>query len=95
MNIKRTCAHPECETPITQGNKSGYCTKHFYWSKKKSQTHGANRSARKASPPRKSIAKPNGAVATICVTESNLDAFWAKLSIEEKADLFSKQLEAN
>jgi hypothetical protein len=95
-DTKRSCAHPACGTPITERNTSGCCAKHFYWSKKNSRSRRATRSVRKASPPRKSIAKPNGslAVATICVTESNLDAFWSRLSIEEKANLFAMQLEA-
>ena len=49
----------------------------------------------KASPPRKTNAKrvPAKSIATICVTEENLDSFWNRLSLEEKANLFQRQLE--
>jgi len=95
----RTCVHPECETHIRLSNKSGACAKHFHWAKKQRPRRGAKHPLlnkyKIASPPRKPIAKQNGssAIATICVTESNLDAFWARLSLEEKADIFSQQLE--
>lgn len=44
-------------------------------------------------PPRKTAAKPAAGVAMICVTEANLDNFWAKLSLDEKAAIFARQLE--
>ena len=61
----------------------------------------------KSSPPRKLKTKrgrppKNGtsvtplvreAVANICVPESALDAFWQKLSVEEKAELFVRQMQ--
>lgn len=54
------------------------------------------RAASRVSPPRKNAAtpspKPTG-VAMICVSESHLDSFWAKLSLEEKAQIFERQLE--
>lgn len=81
----RTCSHPLCKTQITLGNKSGACTKHFHWAKQELLNNKG-----RTLPPRNGSA----AVATICVTESNLDAFWARLSIEEKAEIFSRQLEA-
>jgi|GEM_PF-5299631 hypothetical protein len=50
----------------------------------------------KSTPPRKivatPVAQPSG-IATICVTEANLDSFWSRLSLEEKANLFQRQLE--
>jgi hypothetical protein len=107
MHSAKKCSHPECETPLTERNKSGYCAKHFYYSKKNKPPRGARRVARKSTKAdhfptipiiatRKSAKSQNGtAVATICVTEANLNAFWQKLSIDEKADLFMKQLGAN
>ena len=60
-------------------------------------------------PPRKSAAKPltpliratravlgiGEATANICVPEAALDNFWSKLTVEEKADLFVRQLQGD
>ncbi|HWF06781.1 MAG TPA: hypothetical protein VHA06_24035 [Candidatus Angelobacter sp.] len=58
---------------------------------------GSAHRARPASPPRKIVAKPEplAGIATICVTETNLDKFWMSLSLEEKANLFQRQLEGS
>jgi hypothetical protein len=37
-------------------------------------------------------ANGNGVHATIAITEAHLDAFWSKLTVQEKADLFVSQL---
>jgi hypothetical protein len=50
----------------------------------------------KLRPPRNSAARvetPATGIATICVTEAHMDNFWSKLSLEEKANLFQRQLE--
>jgi hypothetical protein len=52
----------------------------------------------RVSPPRKSISKPaapkaESGVATICVSEKHLDAYWLKLSLEDKAAFVQSHLE--
>lgn len=94
MNTPRICqCKPGC-TEIAKSNASPYAKGHNPNLKKKEARPSARKS--RATPPRKTIAKPaqqaNG-IATICVTSANLDAFWMRLSLEEKANLFQRQLE--
>ena len=93
VNTPRTCTcRPGC-TEIAKSNASPYAKGHNPNKKAKAKT---KRVARRASPTRKKAAtrvKQNSGVATICVTETNLDNFWAKLSLEEKAALYQQQLE--
>jgi len=47
-------------------------------------------------PPRNSVSRPapkSNGIATLCVTEQHLDSFWMRLTLEEKANLFQRQLE--
>jgi hypothetical protein len=103
-NIPRYCGRDGCTKTLTRANKSGFCTKHFYDSKKSGRapgrpaTNGKAAAPRgsKATPPRNPPARvetPENGIATICVTEDNLNSFWMKLSLEEKANLFQRQLE--
>jgi hypothetical protein len=89
----RICPVEGCANKLNANNKSGFCAGHWYESQK-SKPAGARKS-KPASPPRKIVAKPEplAGIATICVTETNLDAFWMRLSLEEKANLFQRQLE--
>jgi hypothetical protein len=59
------------------------------------RTHKRQQRRRRSesTPPRKTAAKPTTGIATICVTEANLDNFWSRLSLEEKAALYQLQLE--
>jgi hypothetical protein len=95
--IPRYCGREGCTKTLTRANKSGFCTKHFYDSVKKSKESAAAAAPRsQRTPPRNSTARvetPNNGIATICVTESHMDNFWSKLSLEEKATLFQRQLE--
>ena len=94
----RKCAHEGCEKKLIARNKSGFCTEHFYDSKRKSSTTGSSRHAA-----RKTVAKrgrkpraqepAKSGIATICVSEAHLDNFWSKLSLDEKAEIFTRQLE--
>jgi hypothetical protein len=95
MDMKK-CRHAECDKLVRADNKSGCCTKHYYWG-----TH-AGAPGSKSTPPRKLNSKPNGrtasvtagkeATANLCVPESVLDRFWQTLSVDEKATLFMQQL---
>jgi len=92
----RYCALDGCTTTIGPNCKSGYCSKHFYHSKKKISNGAASAPrASTATPPRKSNSTPaDGAgAATLMVTEKHLDAFWSRLSLEEKTNLFQRQLD--
>jgi hypothetical protein len=102
--IPRYCGRDGCTKTLTRANKSGFCTKHFYDSKKSGRAPGrpatngdaAAKRGSKATPPRNSAARvetPATGIATICVTEAHMDNFWSKLSLEEKANLFQRQLE--
>jgi hypothetical protein len=81
----------------TKSNRSPFIKGHNPKTKKKvSPSAGKKRKTRRVSPPRKNNAKaiqPANGVATICVTEAHLDSFWMKLSLEEKAQIFTRQLE--
>lgn len=94
MKPPRICqCTPGC-TEIAKSNASPYAKGHNPNLKNKTARPAARRS--KASPPRKTNAKPaqpaNG-VATICVREEHLDNFWKKLPLEEKVNIFQRQLE--
>jgi hypothetical protein len=94
MKPPRICqCKPGC-TEIAKSNASPYAKGHNPNLKKKAARLAARKS--KASPPRNSVSrsapKPNG-IATLCVTEQHLDSFWMRLSLEEKANLFQRQLE--
>jgi hypothetical protein len=91
------CSVEGCTTPLGKKNRTGRCAPHYYVRKGKRGS-----SARRATPPRKlktkrgrpaSGAPKQDGVVTICVTETNLDNFWQKLSLEEKAELYQRQLE--
>jgi hypothetical protein len=89
-----------CKKQVKKSCKSGYCASHFYLSKRKTSAKKSvsHRPARKAEllvrDYRKSVAKESrDGVATICVTESSLDRFWKALSLDEKAGIFTAQLE--
>ena len=91
---RKQCA---CGTLLRRDNPDGVCRDCRKAGKKAEAAANGPRNGRdhKATPPRKTNAKParaNG-IATICVTETNLNAFWMKLSLEEKANLFQRQLE--
>lgn len=99
----RVCAKEGCTTRLGTTNKSGYCTFHFYYSKKNSGGAigaGATASGRRSVKPRKATrakqtapASSNGnGLATIQVSEAALDNFWKDQSLEAKAQLFSKWL---
>ena len=96
---RKSCA---CGTLLRKDNSDGVCKECRNAGKKASDTNG-NASPKRGrprnpqpAPPRKSVSKPaqpaNG-IATICVTEANLNSFWMGLSLEEKANLFQRQLE--
>jgi hypothetical protein len=94
MKPPRICqCKPGC-TEIAKSNSSIYAKGHNPNLKKKAARPAARKT--KATPPRNSVSrsapKPNG-VATLCVTEQHLDSFWMRLSLEEKANLFQRQLE--
>jgi hypothetical protein len=92
---KRVCACG-CGRPLV--NRHPYIKGHNPDAKKTSARPRSPRNGKdyKASPPRNSVSrsapKPNG-IATLCVTEQHLDSFWMKLTLEEKANLFQRQLE--
>jgi hypothetical protein len=92
-DIPRYCAHEGCTKTLTRANKSGYCTKHFYYSKK----NGAAPAPRsKATPPRNSTSKvgaPESGAATLHVTETHLNNFLLKLSLDEKTAIVQRHLE--
>jgi hypothetical protein len=81
---KRLCACG-CGTPLV--NRHPFIKGHNPDAKK-----AKNKGAAKTSKSHKAIWPPNG-IATICVTEENLNSFWMRLSLEEKANLFQRQLE--
>lgn len=94
---ERMCGKPGCGKKIGPTNRSGFCQSHFYLSTltgarrgRPKATTGSRRS--EPTPPRKTAAKATGVV-TICVTEANLNNFWNALSLEEKAELYQRQLE--
>jgi hypothetical protein len=92
--IPRYCAHEGCTKTLTRANKSGYCTKHFYYSKK----NGAAPKPRvsKPAPPRNSTSKvgaPESGAATLHVTETHLNNFLLKLSLDEKTAILQRHLE--
>lgn len=86
----RLCAREGCGKQLRSSNATGFCHKHWYDSKSKSDHRDNAPSPSRRSRPSQS--KDVG-VATICVTEAHLDSFWAKLSLEEKAQIFERQLE--
>ncbi len=103
MDQTKTCSYTGCEKKLISSNKSGYCTAHFYHSKKKNASTGEEPRAKsqqqkpKATPARKNPANPALAeatpeLATIHITEAHLDRFWIGRSLAEKADLFSHYL---
>lgn len=86
---RKVCA---CGTMLRKDNTDGVCKK----CRKSGPKATASPHKPKASPPRNLVsrpARPATGIATICVTEENLNAFWMKLSLEEKANLFQRQLE--
>lgn len=103
------CRHPQCGTTLRSDNKSGVCGDHYFWGKKNPVDGQPTPKSLKASPPRKSAAKPltplirgtravlgiSEATANICVPEAALDNFWRNLTVQEKADLFVRQLQGD
>jgi hypothetical protein len=92
--IPRYCAHEGCTKTLTRANESGYCTKHFYYSKK----NGAapKPCVSKPAPPRNSTSKvgaPESGAATLHVTETHLNNFLLKLSLDEKTAIVQRHLE--
>jgi hypothetical protein len=92
----RICAcKPGC-TEIAKSNASPYAKGHNPNPKSKPAKRKKAQRGSKATPPRNSTARvetPSTAIATICVTEAHMDTFWSKLSLEEKANVFQRQLE--
>jgi hypothetical protein len=85
---KKRCA---CGCGTSLVNRHPYIKGHNPDEKK-----GAAAPGSKPTPPRNSAARvetPITGIATICVTEAHMDSFWSKLSLEEKANLFQRQLE--
>lgn len=102
MSLKQ-CRYPGCKEMIHADNQLGACKPHRYWAKKNPADGGSTSKGRKSSdgkpkalPPRNSVASnsenSSQAVATICVTEAHLNNFWSRLSLEEKAEIFTNQL---
>jgi hypothetical protein len=63
---------------------------------KSKTTPPRNSSSRPASPRNGkdyTLEQPRAGIATICVTEAHMDNYWSKLTLEEKANLFQRQLE--
>jgi hypothetical protein len=90
----RVCSVQGCGKKLRSDNKTGVCTPHQQGMIAGTTPSKAARS--KSTPPRKSNSTPAPApvgVATICVTETHLDYFWSKLSLDEKAAIFTRQLE--
>jgi len=94
---RKKCA---CGTLLRKDNSDGVCKECRKAAKKAASRSGDAAPARprksKGSPPRNSVSrsapKPNG-VATLCVTEQHLDTFWSRLSLDEKTNLFQRQLD--
>lgn len=93
-----------CGTLLRKDNSDGLCKvcrkaarKAGEPSPKVASKRGRPRKS-KATPPRNSTARvetpANGGIATICVTEAHMDNYWSKLSLEEKANVFQRQLES-
>ena len=130
---ERTCGREGCDTPLIATNKSGYCTKHFYDSRRKSAPGPARtcslagcgkalrcdnrtgmctpcgKKARKKTrnaddaPVRHVRATvrashadqqpPSNGVATLTVSEAQLDTMWSRFSLAEKAEVVQGFLE--
>jgi hypothetical protein len=88
----RVCSVAGCGKQLRADNKSGICTPHQKGMLAETKPSKVARS--KSTPPRKlnSTPAPVG-VATISVTETHLDYFWSKLTLDEKATIFTRQLE--
>lgn len=91
MEQEKICGREGCGKKLTAANRSDFCTKHFYDSRRKTAGTAPARRGPKAATGK--TAAPGCGVATICVTEDHLDNFWKKLSLEEKAELFTRQLQ--
>jgi hypothetical protein len=96
--VARTPRLCECGCgEIAKSNASPYAKGHNPNQNPATEPHAGSpaKAARsKSTPPRKlnSTPAPMG-VATICVTETHLDNYWMKLSLDEKAAIFTRQLE--
>ena len=91
-NIPRYCSVDGCTAKLKANNKTGRCSKHWYV--KKGDAPKSPRS--KATPPRNSTARvetPANGVATLRVTESHLNDFILKLSLDEKTAIVQRHLE--
>lgn len=71
----KVCGREGCGKALTSANKSGYCTAHFYDSKKKNGKPAPRATARH---------KPESI--TVSVPVSLLDELWGRLSAKEKAE---------
>lgn len=93
QRVKQGLCACGCGEPA-KSNRSPYIKGHNPNAKRKTKNAKPARPvASTASSLRDSDSTPRPGVATICVTETNLDNFWSKLSLEEKAALYQQQLE--
>jgi hypothetical protein len=96
-SLRKVCP---CGTLLRKDNSDGLCkvcrkaAKTDAAVNKPSAKRGRPRKS-KATPPTNSTSRvpPTNGTAMIRVTEENLNSFWMKLSLEEKAVLFQRQLE--
>ena len=85
----RTCKYQGCDKRLTRANKSGYCTAHFYESKRKQPKGVTARSSRA-----RRAAKAANALPTLIATPELVEHIWSTLPLEQKAALVNKLAEA-
>lgn len=93
----RICGHEGCGKKLRRNNTSGFCTGHWYDSKRKGEAEERQKPRKpRASAARKVNPKLDpGATVTIQVPHAALDAFWSKLTLEEKGRIYQRELEAS
>jgi hypothetical protein len=93
----RVCGRQGCGARLTAANKSGFCAKHFYDSRRTADSKPrAPRTERKPEPevraemPPVAIVppvEPEPETVTVKVTAKSLDLIWSRLSLPERASL--------
>lgn len=89
-----------CDVEIRPSNKSGFCPKHFYLSKKAEPAAKDERpkvAKRRSAPPQANGHSTNGhstkangnGTAMIELSESQLDRWWSAFDLTRKAEVFS------
>jgi hypothetical protein len=99
---RKPCHAEGCDKQIFLFNKSGYCAKHFYFSKLKGAKPRAKKAKKaKPAPVQTSAldlipdAAPQGGFGPtlqLTVSQSSLDVFWHGLSFEQRRDLIQRLL---